>query len=142
MSAAMILRRLGRPRLEAVIALAVLVLVATGLGGCGKKPGHVDPPEDAGPDSKYFPRVYPNTKYDPQPRGGAQVAAPGTAGPAGTAGTAGPHGTAAPAELPPMVPTQSYPRIIRPDDLTPTSALSLPGRGGGTPSWPGSPRAQ
>jgi predicted small lipoprotein YifL len=58
---------MGRPaqacsRYRAVFLLALLCLT---LAGCGKKPGHVDPPIDVTED--HFPRVYPDPATDPKP---------------------------------------------------------------------------
>jgi hypothetical protein len=46
--------------------LAVVAMVMS-LGACGKKPGHVDPPEGVSP--KEFPKVYPDPATDPKPQG-------------------------------------------------------------------------
>jgi hypothetical protein len=40
-------------------------LITAGLGGCGIKPGQVDPPQ--GEKNDTFPRTYPNPDYDPAP---------------------------------------------------------------------------
>jgi len=40
-------------------------LLALGLGGCGKKPGHVEPPAAVVTDS--YPRTYPDPATDPKP---------------------------------------------------------------------------
>ena len=95
-----------------LLALA-LALTLTALSGCGKKPKLLDPPEDAGPEAKSFPRIYPNAKYDPAaPSGG----------------------------LEPMAPPSAYPPIIRPDDLGDPTAIPVPGQG--QSAWPNSSRVQ
>ncbi len=49
-------------RLSLLLAAAA---VAAALGGCGKKPDFVDPPQ--GRDADRFPRPYPNPETDPKP---------------------------------------------------------------------------
>jgi len=44
---------------------AVVALCLLALGGCGKKPGHVEPPPSVVTD--HFPRVYPDPATDPKP---------------------------------------------------------------------------
>jgi len=118
-------RTLSR-RLAAALLLAALALPV--LEGCGKKPAHLDPPEGSGPDASKFPLNYPSASRDPLPTGAQPQA--------------GKAGVAAPPPAPePMVPVQSYPPIIRPENITPNSAIALPGQtpgvGGGS-GWTGS----
>lgn len=105
-----------RARLALVLALA---LVAPGLTACGKKPQHLDPPEGSGPEASKFPHAYPADKYDPSP-------APA-------------HGAKPAPVLEPIQPSSSaYPPIIRPENLTPNSAVGGPeGTGSGSAQpWP------
>jgi hypothetical protein len=74
------------------------------LSGCGKKPLHVDPPANAGPDAAAFPRGYPNPKHD---------------------------GAPPPAKLTPQVPTKVYPGMAQPGGLGNGSTVPLPGQDAG-----------
>ncbi len=104
-------------------AFAGLLLagLAAGLSGCGRKPAHLDPAEDAAPEAQLYPRHYPNPKYDPAgsvpPSQAVVPPAPGSKTPAAAAAPAAP---AQPA----------YPKIIHPEDLTPNAVL------GGSGTWP------
>ncbi|HEU0117469.1 MAG TPA: hypothetical protein VFR09_02445 [Alphaproteobacteria bacterium] len=44
--------------------IACLIALGLVLTGCGKKPGHVDPP--LGADETAFPRTYPDISTDPK----------------------------------------------------------------------------
>ena len=120
MSARPVSARTLSHRLTAGMALVALML-ALPLEGCGKKPGHLDPPEGAGPDAARFPRAYPNDRYDPVPVGAKAPAAP---------------------PVPePMVPAQTYPPVIRPDSIVPNAPISSPGQAttpGSANGWLGS----
>ena len=97
----------------------VLVGTALALAGCGRKPGRVIPAEDAGPDAAAYPRTYPVTRLDP----------PGTVPPSATIIPPAPTDTSTPATPPtlPQTPQQTYPQIIRPQDLQPGGALGTSG---------------
>jgi len=45
--------------------ILLMLLAAPMLAGCGKKPGHVDPPVDA--TESHYPQVYPDIHTDPKP---------------------------------------------------------------------------
>jgi len=45
--------------------VCLLCLMTASLGGCGIKPGQVDPPQ--GEKNDRFPRTYPDPQYDPAP---------------------------------------------------------------------------
>lgn len=113
MSAAPVTTRTVRRRLAVGLTLATLAL-----GGCGKKPTHLDPPEGSPADALLFPHSYPRQEIMPTPAGPGVAAAP---------------------RPEPMVPTQAYPPIIRPENLTPNSAIAMPGQGTGPGTaqpWP------
>ncbi len=114
----------GRRRFTGLI-LAGLTLA---LSGCGRKPGRVDPPEDAGPEAALFPHRYPDLRKDPPP----------TVPPSAAVIPPAPQSTnQAPAvPSPPVaVPAPSpYPKILRPEDMTPNAVLNSTG------SWAGSKR--
>jgi hypothetical protein len=48
-----------------VIYITLALLSATSLGGCGVKPGSVDPPPGA--EQQVYPETYPDTATDPEP---------------------------------------------------------------------------
>jgi hypothetical protein len=56
----------------------VFALLAFGfmlaLAGCGKKPGHVDAPDDVENDT--YPRTYPDLSTDPKPEARPQTQPP------------------------------------------------------------------
>jgi hypothetical protein len=51
-------------RRKSLVCAAVLVGLALMLGGCGKRPGHVDAPPGT---SEPFPGTYPDPSLDPRP---------------------------------------------------------------------------
>ena len=113
----------SRGRRAGWAALMVVVLAVPTLEGCGKKASHLDPPEGSGPAAALYPRIYPNPKHDPM--------APSSKAPK------------APPASEPVPAGQVYPRMIRPDNLTPTSALALPGQSSdGASPWPDARKGQ
>ena len=99
----------------------MLAGVALALTGCGRKPSHVIPAEDAGPDAIAYPRAYPDTRLDP----------PGTVPPSAAVIPPAPD-TATPttptlAPPPSTAPKPAYPQIIRPEDLQPNGVLGSTG---------------
>ncbi len=52
-------------RTSGLLGLVVLVMLVAVLGGCGKRPGSVDPPPEVIDDK--FPRIYPDPGTDPKP---------------------------------------------------------------------------
>lgn len=52
-------------RVRGMVLLLVCTLLLT-LGGCGRKPADVDPPEGA--DTRAYPRTYPSPATDPEGR--------------------------------------------------------------------------
>lgn len=47
------------------LMLTLMVVIVTGLAGCGKKPTLLDPPP--GTPATAFPRTYPDPATDPKP---------------------------------------------------------------------------
>lgn len=90
------------------LGLALALAAALSLGGCGKKPKFVDPPQGKGDD--HFPRSYPNPVYDPKPVG----AKPQEAKPPAAAPTPAP--TPTPAQTRPPAP-EAFPELLTPDQL-------------------------
>jgi predicted small lipoprotein YifL len=48
-----------------MLRAALMMLLCLGLAGCGKRPGYIDPPEDATPGA--YARTYPDLSTDPAP---------------------------------------------------------------------------
>ncbi|MFH1158104.1 MAG: hypothetical protein V1721_04375 [Pseudomonadota bacterium] len=48
-----------------IIISLCLTMALAAVGGCGIKPGKVDPP--AGTEKDYFPKTYPDPSTDPHP---------------------------------------------------------------------------
>lgn len=105
-------------RLAAASPFLALVLILPLLGGCGKKASRLDPPEGSGPDAALFPRTYPNPRYDPRPSG------KGLGDGAGAVQPQAPGGAALP-------PVESYPKVMKPEDLTNFSPLGQNNSGAG-----------
>lgn len=69
-----IIQCVQKSRLLASLCCAGAIGLALTLGGCGKKPGSVDPPPWV--ENDVYPVTYPDTSLDPKPTWSPEAAQP------------------------------------------------------------------